>query len=185
MKTKKIRNTRARSKIEGWKGKTLPEAYTRCAQEIAAARIANLPAAVSNNWLPRQVHIPPIMCITAPCVAMPGFGWTGYRERYASPAPRRYIYLRLASLKDPSMSAWSMPRLDTLSSRSLSRFKSWYSPYTTRNFSRYINEQETISLKVNSIYNRPTRLFLMKFLLSSYMYRYIYSRNLFFSSQMC
>lgn len=31
------------------------------------------PAAVSNNWLLRQVHIPPIMCITAPCTATP---WT-------------------------------------------------------------------------------------------------------------
>lgn len=39
-------------------------------REIAAAYIANLPtAAVSNNWLPRQVHIPPIMCITAPYTA--------------------------------------------------------------------------------------------------------------------
>lgn len=44
---------------------------------------ANLPAAVSNNWLPRQVHIPPIMCISAPCTAMLGPGRTGYRGRYA------------------------------------------------------------------------------------------------------
>jgi len=36
-------------------------------------------AAVSNNWLPRQVHIPPIMCITAPCSATPNSGL--YRGR--------------------------------------------------------------------------------------------------------
>lgn len=52
------------------KGRTWPEAYARCVREIAAAYIANLPTAVSNNWLPRQVHIPPIMCITAPYTAM-------------------------------------------------------------------------------------------------------------------
>lgn len=68
MKTKKIRNVH---KIKsGQKKKTWPEAYARCVREIAAAYIAHLPTAVSNNWLPRQVHIPPIMCITAPYTAM-------------------------------------------------------------------------------------------------------------------
>lgn len=69
IKTKKIRNVGKKIK-SGWKGRTWPEAYARCVREIAAAYIANLPTAVSNNWLPRQVHIPPIMCITAPYTAM-------------------------------------------------------------------------------------------------------------------
>lgn len=51
----------------------------------------NLPVAVSNNWLPRQVHIPPIMCITAPCAAMPGTpdgrGGIGWTIRFPSSLP--------------------------------------------------------------------------------------------------
>lgn len=140
--------------------------YTRCVQEIAAARIANLPAAVSNNWLPRQVHIPPIMCINAPCAAIPCFGRMGYRGRYASSASRRYIYLRLASLKHPSMSGWSMLRLDTLSSRSLSRFKNRYLLYTIQSLrNRCINKQEKVSTTLSSVHDHPTRLLLIKFLL--------------------
>lgn len=66
----KENSKRVRKIKSGQKGRTWPEAYARCVWEIAAAYIANLPTAVSNNWLPRQVHIPPIMCITAPYTAM-------------------------------------------------------------------------------------------------------------------
>lgn len=52
--------------------------YTRYVQEIVAAYIANPPTAVSNNWLPRQVHIPSIMRITAPYTGYAGR--TGYRR---------------------------------------------------------------------------------------------------------
>lgn len=76
--------TCTRSKIGIWKGRTWPEAYARCVRgDNGGTYTANLPAAVSNNWLPRQVHIPPIMCISAPCTAMLGPGRTGYRGRYA------------------------------------------------------------------------------------------------------
>lgn len=138
---------RTRSKIRTERKNLARGSYARCVREIAAAYIANLPTAVSNNWLPRQVHIPPIMCITAPCTAI-----QNGRGIVDDTLPLLLqIYLSPSHLKDPSMSTWSMLSLDIF------RVLIPFSPFENR-YMRYILLGLLIVNKLWFKKSIPTRL---------------------------